>query len=100
MPMPLDQTSPVDPLMQELIKRQNPQQAQGIWAMPPKAPQQPQGQPQGGPPSNMSGAPNAHPEVPPAAARAANAGQLQQAYANNWQPNPMLMRAMMGKFGV
>lgn len=37
--------------------------------------------------------------VPPAEKRWATANAMQQAYANNWTPNPMLIQAMMHDYG-
>lgn len=41
--------------------------------------------------------PSSHANVPPEAQRAANANQIQNAYANNWNPNPVLLRAMLSR---
>lgn len=35
-------------------------------------------------------------KVPPQATRWANAQKIQDAYANDWSPNPILLRAMLG----
>lgn len=39
--------------------------------------------------------PNPPSRVPPAAERWANAQKIQEAYANNWQPNPVLLQAAL-----
>lgn len=36
-------------------------------------------------------------KVPPQMQRWMNGQQVQDAYANNWQPNPILLRAQLGK---
>lgn len=41
--------------------------------------------------------PNSPAKVPPAGKRFINAQLIQQAYANNWNPNPVLLRAALGK---
>jgi hypothetical protein len=41
--------------------------------------------------------PNPHTKTPPAAERFKNGQQIQQAYANGWQPNPVLLRVMLGR---
>lgn len=82
--------------------------AAGMWAKstPPKQeapPPQPQ-PPAAAPPPPVGGAaglpvvpPNPQGSLPPAERRWMNGQQIQQAYANNWQPNPVLLRAMLGK---
>lgn len=85
------------------LTQQQPQQGpvQGAFPQPPQglpgqaAPPGPPPQPQG-PPSPQA-TPNPHAQVPPAAQRFANAQKIQEAYANNWQPNPVLLRAMLGR---
>ena len=42
-------------------------------------------------------APNAHPALPPAWQRFSNSQQIQDAYRQNWSPNPLLLRAMLGR---
>lgn len=54
----------------------------------------PQGPPQPMPPSPV---PNIPAHVPPQAQRWQNGQAIQQAYANNWEPNPVLLRAELGK---
>lgn len=95
--------------------------AQGIWSpkppqsgMPPQGgppqgppgpggpthPPPPQGPPQGPPAPPMptpAVMPNPHAKVPPAAERFQNGQNIQQAYANGWQPNPVLLRASLGR---
>jgi hypothetical protein len=41
--------------------------------------------------------PNPDPKLPPAWKRWLTAQRMQQAYANNWQPNPILLRLMEGR---
>ena len=42
-------------------------------------------------------APNQKEQIPPAWQRYATALKMQNAYANNWTPNPMLIRLLNGK---
>lgn len=87
-----------------------PSPAQGMWSQPPppKAPPPGQGggmppQAQGMPPMQGGGGvppsppPNPSPRIPPATERWSNAQQMSKAYANNWNPNPVLLRAMLGR---
>jgi hypothetical protein len=75
-----------------------PTQASGLWAkmmgtnkqmmngsMPPQQPAVP------------AVPPNQHARIPPAVDRFVNAQRIQDAYRNNWQPNPVLLRAELGK---
>lgn len=71
----------MDPLTQELLQR-------SMGGAPQGAP----GPPQGGVPQVP---PNPMPRVPQQMKRFNNAQQLQDAYRNGWQPNPMLLRAQM-----
>jgi hypothetical protein len=112
---------PQDGLTQALLQRQMaplaiPQvPSQGLWAKgvgpqgpggppPPAPPPPPQGAPGDFTSSLMNTAqvpptqpPNTHTNVPPANKRWENGQQIQRAYANNWQPNPVLLRASLGR---
>jgi hypothetical protein len=71
--------------------------------------QQGQGQPASAEPSSPPTAPSApstplpavmpnpHTKTPPAMERFRNGQAIQQAYANGWQPNPVLLRAALGR---
>ena len=41
--------------------------------------------------------PNPDPKIPPAEDRFDNAQQIQDAYRNGWNPNPVLLRAQLGR---
>jgi len=80
--------------------------ANGLWSRPPQQGAPPQAPPQGPPPmvpTPMGAAPippaspppNPQNKVPPAVDRWKTANAMGQAYANNWQPNPMLLQALM-----
>lgn len=103
-----------------------PSMANGLWTKPPQGgpmppisqppttqsiqPRPPQGENPRGPEdenpgsfgmiSPISGLPTAPPsesKLPPAWKRWDNAQHLEKAYQNDWKPNPMLLRAMMGR---
>lgn len=71
----------MDPLTQQLIQRQ----MAGQGSQPPLQPQ-----------PMPSVPPNIPQHMPTQAQRWMNAQQIQNAYANGWTPNPILLRAVLG----